>query len=145
LLCRRARRLAPALTALLIVPAAVGAWVQGSLPPFDLSDPAFAARPAGLDRLKRAAAVVPGDAQLVADEGLVAPLAGRSDIRRLTARPVPAASAYVVMDRVAWAPTGRGQRRHDEILAWLEGGQRRVLVDDGRFIVWGPEPEGAAP
>jgi uncharacterized membrane protein len=140
-----ARRLAPALAALLIVPAAVGAWVQGSLPPFDSSDPAFAARPAGLDRLKRAAAFIPGDAQLVADEGLVAPLAGRSDIRRLTARPVPAAGAFVVMDRAAWAPTGRGQRRHDEILASLEGGERPVLVDDGRFIVWGPEPEVATP
>lgn len=127
------------------MPAAVGAWVQGSLPPFNSSDPAFAARPAGLDRLKRAAAVVPADAPLTADEGLVAPLAGRSDIRRLTARPVPAAGSYVVIDRAAWSPTSRAQRRHDEILASLMAGNRPVLVDDDQFVVWGPEQGGVAP
>ena len=139
------RRLAPILAVLLIVPAAVGAWVQGSLPPFDPSDPAFASRPAGLDRLKRAAAAVPADAPLAADEGLVAPLAGRSDIRRLTAGPVAPAASYVVMDRAAWSPTQRARLRHEKILESLLAGDRVVLADDGQFVVWGPETDAASP
>jgi uncharacterized membrane protein len=139
------RRLAPVTAVVLILPAAVGAWLQGSLPPFDQSDPAFAARPARLDRLKLAAAVVPPDAILAADEGLVAPLAARSDIRRLTAGSVPPADSYVVMDRTAWAPTGQIRRRHDDFLAVLLAGDRALLADDGEFIVWGPEPEGVMP
>jgi len=140
-----ARRFGPVIAVLLILPAAVGASLQGSLPPFDSSDPAFAARPARLDLLKLAAVVVPAEAILAADEGLVAPLAGRSDIRRLIAGPVPPADSYVVMDRTAWSPTWQIRRRQDEFLASLLAGDRAVLVDDGEFIVWGPEPGGVAP
>ncbi len=139
------RRLAPLLALLLIIPAAVGAWVQGSIPPFDMSDPAFAARPARLDGLELAAAIVPAEAILAADEGLVAPLAARTDIRRLMAGPVPPANAYVVMDRTPWSPTLRARNRHDKMLASLLAGDRAVLVDDGEFIVWAPEPDGATP
>jgi len=141
----RARRLAPVLAVLLILPAAVGAWLQGSLPPFDSSDPAFAARPDRLDRLKLAAAVLPDDAILAADEGLVAPLAARSEIRRLMAGSVPPADSHIVMDRTAWSPTGWVRRRHDEFLASLLAGDRAVLVDDGEFIVWGPAPDEVTP
>lgn len=139
------RRLGPVVAILLIVPAAVGPWVQGSLPPFSQRDPAFAARPARMDRLKVTAAVVPADAILATDEGLVAPLAARSDIRRLTTGSLPPADQYVVMDRTAWSPTGLVQGRHDEMLAVLLAGDRPVLADDGEFIVWGPEPEGGTP
>jgi uncharacterized membrane protein len=139
------RRLAPVLAALLIVPAAAGAWVQGSLPPFDASDPAFADRPARLDRLMLASAVVPADAVLVADEGLVAPLAARSDIRRIRLSSLPPADSYIVMDRTPWSPTMRARGRHDELLALLLAGSRSVLLDDGEFIVWGPEPEVVSP
>lgn len=139
------RWLAPVLAILLIVPAAFGAWAQGSLPPFDPSDPAFAARAARLDQLKQAAGVVPADAVLAADEGLVAPLAARSSIRRLTAGPVPPAGSYVVMDRMAWSPLPRDRDRHDRFLASLMAGDRVVLADDGQFIVWGPEPDAVSP
>jgi uncharacterized membrane protein len=139
-----ARRLSVVLAALLLVPAAAGAWVQGSLPPFSMADPAFGSRPAGLDQVRATARVVPGDALLTADEGLVAPLSGRARIRRLTAGPVPPAS-YVVMDREAWSPSSRARRQHDELLVALLAGERTVLVDDGRFIVWGPEPGEVAP
>jgi uncharacterized membrane protein len=137
--------LAPLVAVPLILPAAAGAWIQGSLPPFDPGDPAFAARPASLDRLWLAASVVPADAPLAADEGLLAPLAARSDIRRFTADPVPAADAYVVMDRMAWWPTPRVRSRHTQVLDTLLGSDRAVLVDDGQFIVWGPEPDGVTP
>ncbi len=139
------RWLTPLLAVLLILPAAVGAWMQGSLPPFDPGDPAFAARPGRLDRLGLAASVVPADAPLAADEGLLAPLAARSDIRRLPAGPDLAAQAYVVMDRMAWSPTSRARDRHNEVLALLLGSDRAVLVDDGEFIVWGPEPDAVSP
>lgn len=139
------RWLAPVLAVLLIAPAAVGAWVQGSIPPFDPSDPAFAARPARLDRLKLVAGVVPADAIVAADEGLVAPLAARPDVRRLIASSIPPADSYVVMDRLPWSPTPRTRSRHDQMLATLMAGERAVLVDDGEFIVWGPEPDGATP
>lgn len=139
------RGLAPVLVLLLIVPAAVGAWVQGSVPPFDQSDPAFAFRPARLDRLGLAAAVVPAGAILAADEGLVAPLAARYDIRRLMASPVPPADSYVILDRMAWSPTPTVRLRHDAFLASLMAGDRAVLVDDGEFIVLGPEPDGGTP
>lgn len=137
--------LAPVLAALLIVPAVAGAWVQGSLPPFDSSDPAFTDRPARLDHLVLAAAVIPADAILVTDEGLVAPLAARSDIRRIRLGSLPPAIAYVVMDRMAWSPTFRARGRHDQLLAALLAGNRSVLLDDGEFIVWGPEPEVVSP
>ena len=39
----------------------------------------------------------------------------------------------------------RARRRHDELLASLLAGDRPVLVDDGQFIVWGPEQGGVAP
>ena len=137
-----ARRTGPALVLLLAIPAVVGAWIQGSLPPFDR---VVIGRPAGLDQLKAAAAVVPPEAVLAADEGLMAPLAARSEIRRLIGASDPPAGAFLIMDRLAWTPTPRTGIRHDEILASLLAGDRPVLVDDGEFIVWGPEPGGVLP
>ena len=134
-----------ALMLVLVVPAAIGSWIQGSLPPFDFSDPAFASRPAGLDRLVEVAGVIPQHAVLAADEGLVAPLAARPEVRRLMAAAVPPPEAFVVVDRAAWSPTAELERRHDQILKMLLAGGRPVLADDGEFVVWGPEPGTPAP
>ena len=82
--------------------------------------------------------VVPADAVLVADEGLMAPLAGRASIVRLTAYVVPPPRGYVILDRDAWAPTMHAAWLHERILASLETGSRPLIADDGRFIVWGP-------
>ena len=105
----RARRLAPVLAALLIVPAAVGAWVQGSLPPFDSSDPAFAARPAGLDRLQ---ARQPPSSRPTRRSRRTRDWSPRSpgDPTSDGSRPVRSrpAGSYVVMDRAAWSPTSAG-------------------------------------
>jgi uncharacterized membrane protein len=141
------RRLAIAsLSALLtvaIVPAVAGAWIQGSLPPFDGTDPAFLPRNGAIDRLHRVAAAVPDSALLLADEGLLAPLASRAQVRRLVAAPIPPATAYVIVDRDAWSPTSNIARLHARLSAALSAGDRPVIVDDGRFVLWGPEP-GAA-
>jgi uncharacterized membrane protein len=141
----RAWRTAPVLGVLLLAPAAAGALAQGAVPPFSTHDPAFWARPAGMGQLRATTVVVPSNALLTADEGLVAPLAGRARIRRLTAGPVPPPASYIVMERGAWSPTASAKRQHDELLGSLLAGERTVLVDDGRFIVWAPEPDGAAP
>jgi uncharacterized membrane protein len=134
-----------ALMLLVAVPAVAGAWVQGSLPPFDSGDPAFADRPASIDRLKLIAASVPTGAPLLVDEGLLAPLAGRPAVGRLIAFAVPREDAYLLVDRDAWAPTGSAARRHRQIVTVLASSARSVLADDGRFVLWGPQPSGGAP
>jgi uncharacterized membrane protein len=130
------------LAALVALPGLAGASAQGSVPPFD-EDVAFVARPAGVDRLEHVAGLVPPDAVLVVDSGLVAPLAGRTTIVRLTAYPMPLAGGYVILDRDAWSPTPDAARQHERVLVALEASARPRLVDDGRFVVWGPEQEAA--
>jgi hypothetical protein len=147
LLARRRRRRAVAarrtfpraLLALLALPALAGGWIQGSLPPFDWSDPAFAARPPAIDRLRSAIQGLPPPALLIADEGLVAPLAGRPRIGRLIAIGSIPADAFVVVDRNAWTPGPRSAARRARMLQRVEAA-RPVRADDGRFIVYGPEP-----
>jgi uncharacterized membrane protein len=127
------------------VPAIAGAWVQGSLPPFDKGDPAFVRRPASIDRLRLVAASVPEQALLVTDEGLVAPLAGRSAVARLAAADVLPEESYVLIDRIAWSPGRRAAQRHERIEQMLESGTRPMLADDGRFVLWGPQPGEGMP
>ena len=134
-----------ALALLVTIPAISGAWVQGSLPPFDRDDPAFQAPPGTIDRLMVIARDVPESALLVADEGLVAPLAGRRSIRRVAAAPMPPAGAYVLLDRDAWAATGDVAAVHRRVSLALASGDRPIISDDGRFVLWGPEPDGRAP
>lgn len=133
-----------ALTLAIAAPAVVGAFVQGSVPPFDDGDPAFASRPPGLDRLRLITAVIPADGAVAADEGLIVALAARPDVRRLLATTVTPTDAFLVMDRDGWFPTDELARVHAQILAKLDASARPVLADDGRFVVWGPEP-GAVP
>lgn len=128
------------LIAVVAVPAVAGAWIQGSIPPFDTGDPAFGGSPAAIDELVSLARRVPEGALLTADEGSLAPIAGRASLRRLDAGPVPPPDAYILFDRDAWAPTPTIARLHDRIRVDLTTGDRSVIADDGRFILWGPEP-----
>lgn len=129
-----------ALTLALAAPATLGAFIQGSLPPFDHGDPAFAARPPGFDRLAQVVAVIPARGVVGADEGLIVALASRPEVRRLLGTSVAPADAFVVIDRMAWFPTARLAANHNTILATLGASTRPVLADDGRFVIWGPEP-----
>ncbi|MEO7664085.1 MAG: DUF2079 domain-containing protein, partial [Candidatus Limnocylindrales bacterium] len=141
------RPLAPvAAVAMLILtalPALADAWVQGSVPPFNAGGPAFVPRPASIGRLLRVAALVPGPALLTADEGLVAPLAGRSKITQLSEP--PPSDAYVVIDRQAWERTGAAADIHARTIRAMAGSSRSIVADDGRFVIWGPEPAMVAP
>jgi uncharacterized membrane protein len=127
------------------LPAVAGAWVQGSLPPFDHGDRAFVERSPAIDRLQRFAGGVPDVAQLVADEGLVAPLADRAAIRSLVAGAFPSRNAYVLIDRDAWSSGEWEAQRRGRILEVLRSSARPILADDGRFVLWGPQPGGGVP
>lgn len=138
-------RSAPLVTALILVPAVVCGWAQGSIAPFTQRDSAFLDRPPAVDALREIAAAIPADALLLADEGLVAPLADRTAIRRLTTTRRPTAEAYVILDRAAWSPSRGAAERRAAILEWLPTSGRQVVADDGRFTVWGPRSTVPAP
>ncbi len=128
-----------------VLPAVAGAWIQGSLPPFDHSDPTFLERPAAVDRLRRVASGLPETARLTVDVGLVAPLADRAAIRSLVAGGFPSRDAYVLVDRDAWSSGKREAQRRGRILEVLRSSARPILADDGRFVLWGPQPGGGVP
>jgi uncharacterized membrane protein len=134
-----------ALPLLIVVPAVAGAWMQGALPPFDGGDTAFAARPFSIDEARSLARAVPAEAILVADEGLVAVLAGRTAIRQLTSRAFLPNEAYVLVDRTPVLDGGWPAARRAQLQADLEAQRRAVIADDGRFVLWGPRPNAAAP
>lgn len=137
------RRAGMPIVAIVIVGIAVaGGFAQGLLPPFSAVDPAFARHDMAIDAVIRLAAHVPVDALLVADEGMVASLSTRQRVVRLAGYPSPPRSAYVLVDRQAWPPSGPIADRHTTIVAGLETGRRPILADDGRFLLWGPEPGG---
>lgn len=142
---RRASALSGALLVVATLPTVAGAWIQGSLPPFDHSDPAFVGRSASIDRLQRMASVIPAAARLVADEGLVAPLADRASIRSLIVSASPRRDAYVLVDRDAWSSGPWEAQRRGLILDMLRSSTRPILADDGRFVLWGPQPGGTLP
>ena len=141
------RLLAPLIPVVILIlvalPALADSLLQGSLPPIDRRDSAFLPRPASIGRLLRVAAFVPAEASLIVDEGLLAPLAGRTRIGRLGAPPSP--EAYVLIDRMAWSPNGPVADMHAETIKSMADGLRSVVADDGRFILWGPRPATAAP
>jgi uncharacterized membrane protein len=130
---------------LVAVPGIAGAWVQGSLPPFDVGDPAFFHRPASIDRVRLVAKAVPASALLLTDDGLVAAVSDRSAVGRLGATTLASDDAYVLADRLAWAPTSRIGHQHDETIDVLDSSSRPILYDDGRFVLWGPVPEEGLP
>ncbi len=117
----------------------------GSLPPFDHSDPTFLERPAAVDRLRRVASGLPKTARLTVDVALVAPLADRAAIRSLVAGGFPSRDAYVLVDRDAWSSGKREAQRRGRILEVLKSSARPILADDGRFVLWGPQPGGGVP
>jgi uncharacterized membrane protein len=114
---------------------AIGA-VAGPLPPALGADSVLFSRPPAADRLLRATQVIPAGAPVYADDGAAVWLANRLQIQVLPNQLPP--DRYVVIDRNDWAHRQQaGLARSDEI-ALLAASGRRLLVDDGRFQVWGP-------
>jgi hypothetical protein len=134
-----------ALLLLVAIPAVAGGWLQGAVPPFDGGDTAFAPRLSSIDEARAAALAVPAEATLVADEGLVAALAGRIAIRQLTSRAFVPNDAWVLVDRTPVLLGGWPAARRAQLQADLEAQRRAVVADDGRFVLWGPRPKAPAP
>jgi uncharacterized membrane protein len=125
---------ARALPVTLVIPAFAVAVAQGSVPPFDASLAAWFDRPAGIEALRVVAARVPGNARLLADDGLVAALADRAGTRLLGGS-IPT-DAYVLLEHDPWAPNDTARKRRDSVVGRIPATGRRLLHDDGRFQLW---------
>jgi uncharacterized membrane protein len=129
----------PRLAAGLAVPPVLLGLLLGSMPPAPGNpDPGAFSRPPALERLQACASSIPAAAAIAADDPLTVRLASRPSIRELSkAEP----GDYVVSDRQALLPsyvdrTGRGQVLSDTA--------RRVVCDDGRFLVLAPATPSAS-
>ena len=133
----RRDRSRPWAMAMLALPALIAAFAAGSIPPFSDLERGFWARPAAIERLRDVAAHVPADAVLSVDWGLASVVADRRSLELL---PYDAPDAYVLVDRRPYV-TGRFRwADRPAFIAALEESSRPLLVDDGRFRLWGPEP-----
>ena len=134
LLERRAYR--PAYFAALLVPAFLIAWGTGRLPPALNANPALYSRPDSLARLQAAAAMIPANAPVSADDGLAVWLANRHTINDFPDK--LDGTCYVVLDHQPFVsgPTDPVQRL--AAIDQLASSGRRILFDDGRFQVWSP-------
>ncbi|MEP6753479.1 MAG: DUF2079 domain-containing protein [Candidatus Dormiibacterota bacterium] len=134
LLERRAYR--PAYFVALLVPALLIAWGTGRLPPALNANPALYSRPDSLAQLQAAAAMIPANAPVSADDGLAVWLANRHTINDFPDK--LDATCYVVLDHQPYisGPTDPVQRL--AAIDQLASSGRRILFDDGRFQVWSP-------
>lgn len=122
--------------ALAAVPALVLGYGNGRLPPSLLSDPTAYQRPPAYAQLQPVLAVVPSDAPVNADDSLTPWFANRWKIDDFPDR--LADSDYVVIDRQAYLHGYIHQDLRTDQLAFLPYSGRRVIYDDGRFVVWSP-------
>jgi len=129
------RRLpAPALV-LGALPALVIGFAAGRLPPALGAEPWLYDQPSAAGRLLAAAAVIPADAAVYADDGAVVWLSNRVHVG-LYNTSVP--DSYIVIDRDAYAYRGTLTAGRTDAIAQMQQSGRPLLVDDGRFQVWGP-------
>ena len=121
----------------LVVSGIVAAFGRGAVPPFSGQEPAFWNRPAAITTVRAIARQVPPDVPLAVDWGLASAVASR---RHLQVFPAISADAFVLVDgrpyvsgRLRWVDRA-------SFLAELASSGRMLLVDDGRFQLWGPLP-----
>jgi len=123
--------------AILSVPALVAAFQAGAVPPFTQQDLAFWDRPPAMEPVRAAIATVPPDADLSVDWGVAAAVANRPVLHVL---PYDHPDAYVLVDGRAFV-TGTFQwEDRPAFIARLATSGRPLLVNDGRFLLWGPVP-----
>ena len=85
-------------------------------------------------------AAVPDDAVLSVDWGLASAVASRASLELL---PYDDPAAYVLVDRRPYVTGFFHWADRPAFVAGLEASERPLLIDDGRFRLWGPVP-GAA-
>jgi uncharacterized membrane protein len=130
------RTFRPVYALALIAPALLLAWGTGRLPPALDANPALYSPSSTLAELRTATAMIPANAPVSADDGLVVWLANRHTINDFPDKLDPA--CYVVIDHQPYisGPTNPAQRL--AAIDQLAGSGRHVLFDDGRFQVWSP-------
>src|SRR3989440_1850878 len=130
------RSLKPAHALAAMLPALILGFAIGRFPPALESDASLYAHPDTVAQLRAATRIIPADSPVDADDGLTVWLANRHTINDFPDR--LSDDAYVVIDRDAYlsGPTSPTTRR--KYLQALPNTGRRVLYDDGRFVVWSP-------
>ena len=130
------RSLKPSHALAAMLPALILGFAIGRFPPALQSDRSLYAHPDTVAQLRAATRIIPADAPVDADDGLTVWLANRHTINDFPDR--LSDDAYVVIDREAYlsGPTSPTTRRR--YLEALPSSGRRVLYDDGRFVVWSP-------
>ncbi len=126
----------PPLLLTLALPALAVAWLGGGLPPTTRTDRGQWDWPAAIDELRAVARQVPPGVPLAVDDGLAAPLAARSQLRLL---PTGEADAWVLVDRHAYLPGYTDVDRRRAFISILPRSGRPLIIDDGRFQLWGPQ------
>jgi uncharacterized membrane protein len=128
---------APA-SALLVgaLPALVIGWAAGRLPPALGAEAWLYAQPDAVSRLLAATSVIPAGAPVSADDGDVVWLSNRTRVGIFYGAAQD--ERYVVIDREAYAHRGDLVPGRADAIAKLQASGRPLLVDDGRFVVWGP-------
>src|SRR5438477_914376 len=119
-----------------LIPAVLLGFAIGRFPPALGSDPALYSHPDTLAQLREATKIIPADAPVDADDGLTVWLANRHTINDFPDHLADA--SYVVIDRHAYLSGPTNATTRLRYLATLPTSGRRILYDDGRFVVWSP-------
>jgi uncharacterized membrane protein len=107
----------------------------GRLPPAAAADWSLYDRAPALAHLRSITSVIPASAAVSADDSVAVAVASRPELHLV---PVASESAYVVLERNGHTPGYVDVMGRDAMLAALPTSGRTLLVDDGRFQIWGP-------
>ena len=130
------RRLMPAVGAAIVITALAIGLLAGRFPPGMQAENSFYARSDAVAQLDQATRAIPSGACVSADPGIAVWLADRPQINDFP--DMLSRDCYVVLDRDAYisGPTDPDVRQ--DAMAALGDSGRRVVYDDGRFVVWSP-------
>jgi uncharacterized membrane protein len=130
------RSIRPATALVAVLPALILGWGTGRFPPALGGDPSLYSWPNSVAELRKATEVIPAGAPVNADDGLAVWLANRHTINDF-----PDSldnSSYVVIDTQAYLSGPTDPVKRQAALDHLPNSGRRLLYDDGRFVVWSP-------
>jgi hypothetical protein len=111
------------------------AFGGGSVPPFSDAQRHFWDRPAAIDRVVAIAAMVPPDAPRAVDWGIASAVASRHHVEILSSL---TDDAYILLDADPYVSGSVRWKDRTALVMGLPESGRALLVDDGRFTLWGP-------
>ncbi len=130
------RSIRPATALVAVLPALILGWGTGRFPPALGGDPSLYSWPNSVAELRKAAEVIPAGAPVNADDGLAVWLANRHTINDFPDSLDNA--SYVVIDTQAYLSGPTDPIKRQAALDHLPNSGRRLLYDDGRFVVYSP-------